>query len=279
MEERERGFLTPPEQRPGVSADIAAFQLRRDGAGESGLHVLLVRRGAPPYRGCWALPGGFLLPGESLDDCAAREVRAETGIAPDALIPVGVYSRPDRDPRGRVVTQAYAAVIREDAVIPVGGDDAAEAAWFRLMLTEAGDGHVRLRLSRGDEALEITLARRTGPLGIDRHREEGPTGRLAFDHGEIIADAAALLRFCAGHYEAVFGFLPPRFTLSALQRVVETLTGKPVAAANFRRKIMPYVRELPEVTRGDRHRPARLYTAREHPPASDRQEKESGGST
>ena len=267
-----QGFLTPPEQRPSVSADIAAFQLRETGTGEQGLHVLLVRRGAPPHRGCWALPGGFMLPGESLEDCAAREIRAETGIVPDALIPVGVYSRPDRDPRGRVVTRAYAAVIREDAVIPRGGDDAAEAAWFHLTLTEAEAGRVWLRLSNGRERLETALARSTGPLGIDRHREAGSPGGLAFDHGEIIADAAALLRFCAGHYEAVFGFLPPRFTLSALQRVVETLTGKPIAAANFRRKIMPYVRELPEVTRGDRHRPARLYTAREHPAQQEREE-------
>ncbi len=251
-----RGWLPPPEARPAVSADVAAFQLRSGPEGQGkALHVLLVRRGEPPFLDRWALLGGFLRAEESLPACAMREIREETGIAPAALMSVGVYSAPDRDPRGRVITQAFAAVIGGEES-PRGGDDAADAVWFRLQRT-AGEREIRLLLDRGETRLDIRV-----PLDGDARPPEGSPPGLAFDHGIILADAVALLRAGAARVTSVFRFLPRRFTLTQLQQAAETLTGTPLSAANFRRKIMPWVEPLPEFTRGDRHRPAQLYRAR-----------------
>ena len=114
--------------RPMLTADCVVT--RPDGM------LLLVQRGRDPFRGCWALPGGFMEMDETIEHCAARELREETGIAvdPAALTLVGVYSAPDRDPRGRTVTAAYAIhsslLIQHSSL--AAGDDAAEVRWWPL---------------------------------------------------------------------------------------------------------------------------------------------------
>lgn len=112
--------------RPALSVDIVVFR----SAGDR-LQVLLVRRGQPPFAGCWALPGGFVGIDESLDDAARRELQEETGLSQAEMRQFYAYGDPDRDPRGRVVTVAYYALIPGD--VPVrGGDDAIEARWFTV---------------------------------------------------------------------------------------------------------------------------------------------------
>ena len=95
--------------------------------------VLLVRRGNDPFRGCWALPGGFMEMDETIEHCAARELQEETGIVVDErlLRLIGVYSAPGRDPRGRTVTAAYAVRV-PDGTRAAAGDDAAEVRWWPL---------------------------------------------------------------------------------------------------------------------------------------------------
>lgn len=111
--------------RPMLTADCAVVNPRGE--------VLLVRRGNEPYRGCWALPGGFMEMDETIEHCAVRELMEETGIAvaEEELQLIGVYSAPGRDPRGRTVTAAY-AVRLSAAVTPAAGDDAAEVRWWPL---------------------------------------------------------------------------------------------------------------------------------------------------
>lgn len=92
------------------------------------LKVLLVCRGGEPYKGSWAFPGGFLQLNETAKDGALRELREETGMEAAAIGELGVFSDPDRDPRERVITIAYYALVKPSEVI--GGDDADEAAWF-----------------------------------------------------------------------------------------------------------------------------------------------------
>ena len=113
--------------RPAVTVDVVIFTLR-----EGDLQVLLVRRKAPPFQGMWAIPGGFIRLDESLEEAALRELEEETGVRDVYLEQLYTFGDPDRDPRGRVITVAYFALVPADAVRPRAGDDAAEARWWSM---------------------------------------------------------------------------------------------------------------------------------------------------
>ena len=111
--------------RPAVTADCVVITK------EAEAKVLLIERGGEPFKGCWALPGGFMNMDETTEQCAIRELEEETGLKIGEVHQIGAYSRVDRDPRGRTITVAYLAVV--DAPIAViGQDDAAKAQWFPL---------------------------------------------------------------------------------------------------------------------------------------------------
>lgn len=112
--------------RPALTADCIVFAHADDG-----IRVLLVERGNEPYKGCWAFPGGFMNMDETTAEAARRELREETGLDVGAIRQLGAYDRVDRDPRGRVITVAYIAIV-DDAGDVCGGDDAHDARWFRL---------------------------------------------------------------------------------------------------------------------------------------------------
>src|SRR5690348_9010369 len=133
-----------------VTVDLVVLTIRA-----GALHVLLVRRKFPPYRGRWALPGGFVNENEDLGAAAARELAEETSLTTGHLEQLGTYGAPRRDPRGRVVTVAYLALV-PDLPAPTAGSDASGAAWRPVS--------------------------RPGPAG------------LAFDHGRILADGVERAR-------------------------------------------------------------------------------------
>lgn len=113
-------------QKPSLTADVAAVT----GGGDLA-RVLLIQRGNDPFRGSWALPGGFLEPGERLEECARRELREETGLEAQALELLGLYDTPGRDPRGWIISAVYVARPSEQSEVS-GGDDAADARWWPL---------------------------------------------------------------------------------------------------------------------------------------------------
>ena len=111
--------------RPAVTADCVV--MTKDAVPQ----VLLIERGADPYKGCWAFPGGFMNMDETTEQCAIRELEEETGIEVTDIKQIGAYSKVDRDPRGRTITVAYLALV--SSPIPVTGqDDAAKAQWFPI---------------------------------------------------------------------------------------------------------------------------------------------------
>jgi 8-oxo-dGTP diphosphatase len=120
------GYLPEPLERPALTVDVVAFSLREDD-----LKALLIRRAAAPYKGKWAIPGGFVRLTEGLDEAALRELEEETGVREVYLEQLYTFGAPRRDPRGRVVTVAYFALVPDD-VQPRAGDDAAEAAWHSM---------------------------------------------------------------------------------------------------------------------------------------------------
>lgn len=111
--------------RPAVTADCVVITK------EAEPKVLLIQRGADPYKGCWAFPGGFMNMDETTEQCAIRELEEETGLKVSTVRQIGAYSKVDRDPRGRTITVAYLAIIDKPAQV-TGQDDATKAEWFPL---------------------------------------------------------------------------------------------------------------------------------------------------
>ncbi len=216
-----------PSQYPAfaVTVDVVILTMV-DGM----LHVLLVRRSEDPYRGMWAIPGGFKRPTETLDQAARRELAEETGVDAAALLrQFGAYGDPGRDPRMNVVTVAYLAVIRDLGPI-VAGTDAA-----------AADLHPVARV-------------------VSRSLD------LAFDHRRIVADALERARLELEVSGVATAFVGSTFTLAELRTVYEAIWGVQLDAANFRRSLtgdhgwlVPTGRHAEPGPEGGR--PAELYRA------------------
>ncbi len=165
---------------PAVTTDVVVFAIRDDE-----LAVLLIERGSEPERGRWAIPGGFIDIDEDLQTAARRELREETGVDAGDLEQLHAFGRPDRDPRERVITVAYTAIVRADEVSVRAASDAADAAWFPM-----------------------------------RDLPE-----LAFDHRDILAMAHERLCARLDDSATLRRFLPAEFTQAQLQAVRSTVLG------------------------------------------------------
>ena len=167
--------------RPSLAVDIV---VARKGAIGGAMQVILIKRGDHPFMNCWALPGGFVRPGETADQAAARELSEEAGLVPERLSQLGFISTPGRDPRGWIVSCAFLAETGE--VTPKYGDDAVDAKVFNLSASRA-ESRIELSLTSGDIALSATLS--VGEAGYAIVENHG----LAFDHAQILAMAWARL--------------------------------------------------------------------------------------
>ena len=205
--------------RPSVTVDLVIFTIAEDD-----LKVLLIRRGQEPFKGRWALPGGFVEIDESLEEAAARELKEEVGVTNVYLEQLYTFGDTKRDPRGRVISVSYFALVDAERQRIVAASDAADAKWRSVFAPP----------------------------------------ELAFDHAKILDYAVWRLRNKIEWTTVGYELLPKKFTLSELQRVYEIILQRPVDKRNFRKKILSQgqIIELNE-TRGDvAHRPARLYSFR-----------------
>ncbi|MBQ9068265.1 MAG: NUDIX hydrolase [Eggerthellaceae bacterium] len=169
---------------PALTADIAAFRKTEEG----GWQLLMVRRGNHPYKGYWALPGGFSEPGETIEQTARRELQEETGIEGVQVEPFGVYSTPGRDPRDWVVTVAFLAVVAPDCPVRAG-DDADQAVWFDVASDQGEDGSVALSLSANGVLLSSRFMVNQHPVTGVRKTQVTDHDGFAFDHHAIVSDA------------------------------------------------------------------------------------------
>ena len=217
--------------RPSLTVDCVIFGFDPNA---SFLKVLLIRRGDEPFKGQWANPGGFVEvsdegdQGESIDDAARRELEEETGIKVAYLEQLYTFGTPGRDPRGRVVTVAYVALVNQKEYQVSAGSDAAEAAWFPI-----------------EEALE-----------------GDNVGPLAFDHRKILKLAVQRLQGKIRYAPIGFNLLPQKFTLGDLRRLYEALLGRPLDPPNFNKKVTRALAGVLVKTgefQTGHHRPAPLY--------------------
>ncbi len=247
-------------ERPSVAADIAIFTVTEEESGnyrklpEKELRVLLIKRGQHPFKDSWALPGGFIKSDETVEQAAQRELIEETGVDCNYLEQLYTFSSPGRDPRTWVMSCAHMALIDNRKIKLRAGDDAAEAAWFKLNIKET-KGKVQLLLSNGNTELRAELHRETRPSECKILNNEG----LAFDHAKIILYALERLRGKLEYTSVAMHLLPGTFTLTELQQIYEVVSGKQLLAAAFRRKVTPMVEETDQYTGDAGHRPSRLY--------------------
>lgn len=202
--------------RPALTVDCVVF-----GLDEGELKLLLIQRAREPFLGCWALPGGFVNMDEDLESAAQRELREETGVTDLYLEQLYTFGAPDRDPRERVVSVAYFALVNL-AEHPVNAaSDAGDAAWFQVT----------------------------------------DLPNLAFDHALVIETALTRLKGKVRYQPIGFELLPEKFTLTQLQKLYETVLETALDKRNFRKKIlaMGFLEELDEVQKDVAHRAARLY--------------------
>ena len=251
-------------ERPSVTTDIVAFAIQAEQEDtyrhnpKNILSVLLIKRGEHPFMNKWALPGGFVKADESVEECALREIAEETNVTPKALMLFDQFSEPNRDPRGRIISNAFLSIISEDGLKLMGGDDAIDARWFEVSFDQSGNGNYLLQLKCKDEVITSTLKEKVSHFG-KKEFDIVESGGLAFDHARMIATALTVLRKNVRDFDFIFDFLPEKFTLTAVQKVQETITNEAQLPANFRRKISEYVEETDEYITGAGHRPAKLF--------------------
>lgn len=204
-------------ERPSVTVDVVLFAVRIND-----LQVLLIRRHSWPYKDYWAVPGGFVAMDETLEQSALRELREETGVEDVYLEQLYTFGDPGRDPRTRVISVVYFALVGADQARELrAGDDAAEARWWSIV----------------------------------------DLPPLAFDHDRILRYAHQRLRWKLEYTALGFLLLPETFTLGELQAVYEAVLRERLDKRNFRRKILAtgVLEETEDYRAGGKHRPARLY--------------------
>ena len=205
---------------PAVTVDIVIFTVR-----DEQLKLLLIRRAGEPYQGKWALPGGFIHLDETLEASARRELEEETGVSGVYLEQLYTFGAPERDPRERVITVAYYALIPSDKLQLRAATDAEAVGWF----------------------------------GMDELPD------LAFDHPDIIATAHQRLVAKLDYSTIAFQFLGRDFTLSELQSVYEIILREELDKRNFRKwaLALEQIEETGRERRHGAHRPANLYRLKE----------------
>ncbi|MCU7958843.1 MAG: NUDIX hydrolase [gamma proteobacterium symbiont of Bathyaustriella thionipta] len=201
---------------PALTVDIVIYTLRN-----AELKLLLIKRGGQPYKGKWALPGGFVQMDEGLEEAARRELEEETGVSGVYLEQLYTFGEPGRDPRERVVTVAWYALIPSDQIHIRAASDAEAVGWF----------------------------------GVDELPE------LAFDHSQIVQMAHKRLVAKLDYSTLAFQFMPSEFTLTQLQQVYETILQQEMDKRNFRKWVLALeaIEETGHKQREGQHRPAKLY--------------------
>lgn len=217
-------------ERPSVTVDMLILCMSKY---LENMKILLIQRNNHPYINCWALAGGFVNIDESTYDAACRELKEETGLVTNTYLEqLYTMSKPDRDPRMRVIDVSYITLMREQPVI--AGDDAAKALWFDIKLQDNileivnKDENIVIKYKLHQKIFENGVVQTTGYTGECITKE-----KLAFDHNEIILEGLLRLKNKILYSDIAFNLLPDEFTLPDIKKVYEVILGKELYKTNF----------------------------------------------
>lgn len=267
-------------ERPSLTVDMVLFTLDDEEENdikkvpEKKLKVLLIRRKDHPFIGCYAIPGGFVDIKEDIESAVYRELKEETNIDNVYLEQLYTWGEVKRDPRMRVVSTSYMALVNKEDINPKAGDDAEEVEWFDIskkiinsqeskVISEIKLENKRRNISIAyeiTENIEVKGYNKTSKYDIKLIKGEKP---LAFDHIQILNYSLERMRNKVQYTTIAFSLLPRVFTLMELQQVYELLLGRELTKQNFRRWITPMVTKTDEVKKNRAHRPSALYKLNE----------------
>jgi ADP-ribose pyrophosphatase YjhB (NUDIX family) len=229
-------------ERPSVTVDMLIYTII-----DNKLKLLMIKRADHPSIGQWALPGGFVNMDENLDTAAARELNEETGL--DNIYMEQIYTWGDihRDPRTRIITVAYMALVDSSKLKVKAGDDATDAKWFKVecalskrekMTMDNGftiDAYHKLKLSYNNEELSaiIKVSHTLENATIKTTRSIIEKNQIASDHGKVIEHALEVLKDKIKNTAAIFNLLPEQFTLSQLKSAYESICQEETSEENL----------------------------------------------
>lgn len=274
-----QGYDASVYERPSVTVDMLIFTVVDEEKEnyrklpEKSLKLLMVKRGVHPYIGQWALPGGFVTKDESMDEAAMRELKTETNIDDVYMEQLYTWGDVNRDPRTRVISCSYMALVDGRSLEVKAGDDADDARWFNVkysLLEEKKtilekdfvfEKVIKISLSNDKDTLEavIKVIEKYAGKVVMVDSEIIVSNGIAFDHAKMIQYAVERLRNKIEYTDIAFNLMPELFTLSELQQVYEVTLGKELLSAAFRRKIADMVMETNQFTKDAGHRPAKLF--------------------
>ena len=264
-------------EKPSVTVDTLLFTIMNEKVDnyrkldEKKLSILLVKRKDHPFKDKWAIPGGFVGIDESLDDACKRELKEETNVDNVYLEQLYTYGDVKRDPRMRVISSAYLALVDSSNLKVKAGDDASEAKWFSIdyiLLSQTKNMEENkiikiYRLILKNENIVLNNEIKCTYFYKNRAVEKSVEiikSEMAFDHAKIISYGIERLRNKIEYTDIAFNLMGDYFTLSELQQVYEIILGKELLKANFRRKIADYVVETNKYSdKKGGYRPSKLF--------------------
>ena len=224
------------------------------------MSILLVKRSEYPFKGKWCLPGGFLDPKkETLEECAKRVLKKETNLSNIYLEQLYTYDALNRDPRTRVVSTSYIALVDKNRLTEMINPN---ACFFDVILIEEKDNIVDISLTNGIENINLSIKKTLRENSTDRYSFIARKNVLAFDHDLVVLAGIERLKNKVNYTDIVFNMMPEYFTLGELQQVYEVILNKKLLDPAFRRIIKDKVVKTDKMRTGEGHRPSVLFKYR-----------------
>lgn len=225
------------------------------------MSILLIKRDDYPFKGKWCLPGGFLDPKtETLEECAKRVLKKETNLEDIYLEQLYTFDSINRDPRMRIVSTAYVALIDKNEL----KQEVKNASWFDVISIKEKNNIVDIVLDNGEEKIELSIKKELKEKTTDRYQFISNKSVMAFDHDLVILSGIERIKNKVNYTDIVFNMMPELFTLGELQQVYEVILNKKLLDPAFRRIIKDKVIKTDMMKTGEGHRPSYLFRYKNH---------------